>query len=93
MPQSSVSHRQCWKTAALENNNSGGCEVIRHAADRFLNLRKTSGISLNLLIINNYRLAKFTPERSVYIYFKIYIPAAVTVVRNGNQQRKMKCQS
>lgn len=68
MPQSAVSNRQYQKTAILGNNNCSGCEVIRHTADGFLNLCQTSGIFLNLLIINNSCLAKFTPERSVYIY-------------------------
>ena len=49
-----------------------------------------SGIAFNSLKNNHYHLKEFTTARSVYIFFKIYIPAAVTVVRNGKQEQQRK---
>lgn len=47
----------------------------------------------NYLKINNFRFENFTAGWSVYIFFKIYIPATVSSVSNGNDKGRMKCQN
>lgn len=53
--------------------------LVRDGENRRSN---TLVVQANSLKNNNLRLRKFTAVLSVYIYFKIYIPAAVTSVNN-----------
>lgn len=87
-PEYAVRNPQCRKTAACSEMTVKAQTEIRHKRDGLRCLEIGSGIIFNPLKNNHYCLAKFTTARSVYIYFKIYIPAAVTVVRNEKQEQK-----
>lgn len=89
-PECAVRNPQCRKTASYSGMTAKAQVGFRHAHDGFLYLEIGSGISFNSLKNNHYYLAKFTTAPSVYIFFKIYIPAAVTVVRNGKQEQQRK---
>lgn len=85
-----VRNPQCMKTAAYSEMTAKVKTGFRHERDGFRYLDFGSGIAFNSLKNNYYYLEKFTTARSVYIFFKIYIPAAVTVVRNGKQEQQRK---
>lgn len=89
-PEYAVRNPQCQKTAGYSGMTAKAQVGFRHQRDGFRSLEIGSGIVFNLLKNNHYCLAKFTTARSVYIFFKIYIPAAVTVVRNEKQEQQRK---
>lgn len=89
-PEYAVRNPQCRKTAAYSKMTAKAKTGFRYERDGFRCLDFGSGIAFNSLKNNHYCLAKFTTARSVYIYFKIYIPAAVTVVRNEKQEQQRK---
>lgn len=89
-PEYAVRNPQCRKTAVYSEMTAKVKTGFRHERDGFRYLYFGSGIAFNSLKNNHYHLKKFTTARSVYIFFKIYIPAAVTVVRNGKQEQQRK---
>lgn len=89
-PEYAVRNPQCRKTAAYSKMTAKAKTGFRHERDGFRRLDFGSGIAFNSLKNNHYYLKKFTTARSVYIFFKIYIPAAVTIVRNGKQEQQRK---
>ncbi len=89
-PEYAVRNPQCRKTAGYSGMTAKTQVGFRHERDGFRCLEIGSGIAFNLLKNNHYHLAKFTTAWSVYIFFKIYIPAAVTIVRNGKQEQQRK---
>lgn len=89
-PEYAVRNPQCRKIAGYSGMTAKAQVDFRHERDGFRSLENGSGIAFNSLKNNHYCLMKFTTARSVYIFFKIYIPAAVTVVRNGKQEQQRK---
>ncbi len=85
-----VRNSQYRETAAYSGMTAKVKKGFRHEHDGFRCLDFGSGIAFNSLKNNHYHLTKFTIARSVYIFFKIYIPAAVTVVRNRTQEQQRK---
>lgn len=92
MPEQPVRNPQCLNSAGYNKLLPSTETSYRHIRDGFLKYSICLGIKNNLLKILDYYFEKLTAAKAVYIFFKIYIPTAVTVVRNATQQRKKICQ-
>lgn len=80
--ENAVRKPECCHSAAFRRFSQTAATVVVSVRDGENHRSNTLATQSNSLKNNNLRLRKFTVALSVYIYFKIYIPATVTSVSN-----------